>query len=238
MNKGGRFVAELVVHNTEPRQWTQKEITLVEETAEHTWAAVERARAEKVLWESEGRLKVTEAVDIERRRFFDVLETLPVMVCLLTADCHVVFANRAFREKFGESEGRNCYEYCFGSYKPCEFCESYKVLETGKPHHWEAACPDGSVVDVYDFPFSDIDGSPMILEMDIDITERRRAEESLAKIETARKKEITTELRITYRLSPPCLIYRLRNSTIKSASRIWKFWKLLEKAKIVSSPWL
>ncbi len=60
----------------------------------------------------------------ERHRFFDMVEALPVMVCLMTPDYHVTFANRAFREKFGESNGRHCYEYCCGFDKPCEFCES------------------------------------------------------------------------------------------------------------------
>jgi signal transduction histidine kinase len=55
------------------------------------------------------------------------------------------------------------------------------VLKTGKPHHWEVAAPDGSAIDAYDFPFTDVDGSPLILEMDIDITERKRTEEALRK---------------------------------------------------------
>jgi PAS domain S-box-containing protein len=136
-------------------------------------------KAEEILRESEARRKVAEAVEAERRRLFDVLETLPVMVCLLTSDYRVAFANRSFREKFGESNGRYCYDYCFGRTEPCEFCESYKVLETGQPHHWEVNSPDGSVIDAYDFPFTDVDGSPMILEMDIDITERRKSEEKI-----------------------------------------------------------
>jgi signal transduction histidine kinase len=54
------------------------------------------------------------------------------------------------------------------------------VLKTAKPHHWQVTTTDGaSVIDVYDFPFTDVDGSPMILEMDIDITERKQAEEEL-----------------------------------------------------------
>ena len=139
-------------------------------------AAAGRREAE-VLRESEARREVAEAVEAERRRLFDVLETLPVMVCLLTADHHVAFANRTFREKFGEDEGRHCFEYRFGKPEPCAFCESYEVLKTGNPHRWEVASPDGqSLIDVYDFPFTDIDGSPMILETDIDITEQRRAE--------------------------------------------------------------
>jgi PAS domain S-box-containing protein len=125
------------------------------------------------------RKRAEAAAQAERQRLFDVLETLPAMICLLTPDYHVTFANRGFREKFGESHGRHCYEYCFGRTEPCEFCESYTVLKTGQPHHWEVTGPDGSVIDAYDFPFTDVDGSPMILEMDIDITDRRNAETAL-----------------------------------------------------------
>jgi hypothetical protein len=107
---------------------------------------------------------------------------MPIMVCLLTPDYHVAFANRAFRDKFGESHGRHCYEYCFGKKEPCDFCEAYRVLKTGKPHHWQIITPDGaSVIDVYDFPFTDVDGSPMILEIDIDITKHKQAEEEIKK---------------------------------------------------------
>jgi PAS domain S-box-containing protein len=148
----------------------------------------DRMQAEEALRESEARRKVAEAVEAERHRLFDVLETLPAMVCLLTPDYHIAFANLTFREKFGESDGRLCYEYCFGRSKPCEFCESYKVLETGQPHHWEFTAPDGSVIDTHNFPFTDIDGSPMILGMDIDITERKKSEETLKlKLEELRR---------------------------------------------------
>jgi two-component sensor histidine kinase len=46
------------------------------------------------------------------------------------------------------------------------------------------------VIDTYDLPFTDFDGTPMILKMDIDITERKKVEEALASIEIARQKEI------------------------------------------------
>ena len=140
----------------------------------------ERKSIEKALMKIEAERNITEAVKAERQRFFSILETLPMMICLLTSDYHVTFANRSFREKFGESGGRCCHEYIFGNTKPCEFCEAYNVLKTGQPHHWELNISDGStIIDVYNFPFTDIDGSPMILEMDIDITKRKKMEEAL-----------------------------------------------------------
>ncbi|MCW4001431.1 MAG: PAS domain S-box protein [Candidatus Bathyarchaeota archaeon] len=127
------------------------------------------------------RKKVEATVQTERKRLYDVLETLPTMVALLTPDRHIAFANRSFREKFGESKGRYCYESCFGKAEPCGFCESFTPLKTGKPHHWEVKTSDGSIIDAHDFPFTDADGSPMILEMDMDITAQRLAESELKK---------------------------------------------------------
>ena len=40
-----------------PRVWTPDEIALVEEVAERTWAAIERARAEAALRESEDKYR-------------------------------------------------------------------------------------------------------------------------------------------------------------------------------------
>ncbi|WP_269849249.1 hypothetical protein [Methanosarcina horonobensis] len=41
--------------------------------------------------------------------------------------------------------------------------------------------PDGSIFDVYNVPFTDTDGSPMILKMEVDITERKKMEGALKK---------------------------------------------------------
>lgn len=51
--KAGRFVAVMGVHDDSPREWTEEEISLAEETAERTWAAIERASAEAALRVSE-----------------------------------------------------------------------------------------------------------------------------------------------------------------------------------------
>jgi signal transduction histidine kinase/CheY-like chemotaxis protein len=53
--KEGRLAAGLVVNQSSPRTWTDEEIALVEETADRTWAAVERARAEQELREADRR---------------------------------------------------------------------------------------------------------------------------------------------------------------------------------------
>ncbi len=53
--KGGRLVASLVVGCEGPRAWTELDVTLGRETAERTWAAVERSRAEAALRQADRR---------------------------------------------------------------------------------------------------------------------------------------------------------------------------------------
>ena len=144
----------------------------------------ERKKAEEALnklnEELEERvLKRTEEVSAERQRLYNVLETLPAYVILLDKDYCVPFANKVFRERFGESHGRRCYDFLFKRESPCENCETYKVLKTNGPHRWEWTGPDGRDYDIYDFPFVEADGSTLILEMGIDITERKRAEKQI-----------------------------------------------------------
>ncbi len=139
-----------------------------------------------------------EAVEAERKRLYDVLETLPAYVVLLTKDYKAPFANRTFRERFGEARGRRCFEFLFDRTDACPGCETYKVLQTNAPHHWEWVGPDGRNYDVHDFPFRDADGSPLILEMGIDVTEVKRAEAALREVnETLERRVIERTAELT-----------------------------------------
>jgi len=146
-----------------------------EEALRHLNAELEERVAEQV----EEIHHAFQVAKTERQRLYDVLETLPAYVVLLSKDYHVPFANRFFRERFGESHGRCCFQHRFQRSEPCENCETYKVLKTNAPLNWQWTGPDGRDYDIYDFPFTDSDGSPMILEMGIDITERNRARQAL-----------------------------------------------------------
>ncbi|WP_242063552.1 ATP-binding protein [Nostoc sp. FACHB-892] len=55
--KSDRLVATLATNQHPPRDWLPDEITFVQETAERTWAAVERAHAEAALRDSEQRYR-------------------------------------------------------------------------------------------------------------------------------------------------------------------------------------
>lgn len=54
--RGRRWVGAFAVHSNKPRHWSEADIRLVEEVADRIWAAVERARTEDALRDSERRL--------------------------------------------------------------------------------------------------------------------------------------------------------------------------------------
>ena len=55
--KGGQLRAFLVVHHRQAYPWPAEEVSLVEETAERTWTALERIRVSQALRENEERLQ-------------------------------------------------------------------------------------------------------------------------------------------------------------------------------------
>ena len=134
-----------------------------------------------------------EAVKAERKRLYDVMETLPVYVILLSADYHVPYANKFFRERFGDSGGKRCFEYLFGRTEPCEVCESFKVMRTRSPLEWEWTGPDKRDYYIYDFPFTDTDGSPLILEVGVDVTEEKSLRAGLEK-QTGQLRSLANDL--------------------------------------------
>lgn len=115
----------------------------------------------------------------ERQRLFSVLEMLPVAVCLQAKDHSLPYANSRFRQLFGNPEERFCYELFGQGKSPCDPCRATQVLETGLPQQDEYRDASGRVLEVYYSPFCDHDGSLLVLEVAVDISERRIAEEAL-----------------------------------------------------------
>jgi len=137
--KGGRLIAVLFMHYQRAHHWREDELVLLAETAERTWAAVVRARAEAALRHSEERLQ--KALSIET-----------VGVVFLDAMGNVRAANEAFERLSGYArpdlvQGR----VRWGDLTPPEFeavteAAHQELLTTGQntPYEKQALRADGS----------------------------------------------------------------------------------------------
>jgi signal transduction histidine kinase len=176
--------------------FTEDELSLMKTVTAQVSVAMQRKKAEEALRKINEDLEAkvaerTEQLSKERQRLYGILETLPAYVILLDKDHRVPFANKVFREQFGESRGQRCHKYLFNRDGECPDCVTYNVYRENKPQHWYWTGPNGRDYDIYDFPLKEADGSTLILEMGIDITERKRAEaqamESAQKLKDAER---------------------------------------------------
>jgi PAS domain S-box-containing protein len=124
------------------------------------------------------RQRAEAALATERKRLFAVLEHIPAHVSLIRPDHTYAYVNGEFVRRFGEPGKRHCYER-LGSPGPCGECQAMAVFHTGKPVIREWTGPEDKVYRVFDYPFTDVDGSPLVLELGIDVTEARQAEEEI-----------------------------------------------------------
>jgi len=96
-----------------------------------------RKTAEEALRRTEEERKVAEAgargAPAAPRRAGGAYSAI-VLLCS-RRDYQVASPNAASASSSGESEGRRCYEYCFGQTAPCKFCQTTipSVSATGKP---------------------------------------------------------------------------------------------------------
>ena len=158
------------------RQWQQRE--------EKQAAKIGKITA-KLENETHRHQRLEEVFQAERQKLYAVLDTLPAYVVLLAPDYSVPFANREFISRFGAPAGRKCYEFLFGRTSPCPDCETYKALQTNAPHEWQWTGPDGRDYQIYDFPFPDLDGSTLILEMGVDVTDLKEKETEIKRANRA-----------------------------------------------------
>jgi signal transduction histidine kinase/CheY-like chemotaxis protein len=119
------------------------------------------------------------SLEAERKKLYAVLHSLPAFVHLKGEDLSIKFANRWFKEVFGEPGHKHCYELLRGRSQPCENCSALKVFNSKTPTkvEWDDSLR-GRIFEVYNYPFC-TDDELLVLTLGIDITERKQAEEAI-----------------------------------------------------------
>lgn len=88
--KNGKLTAIFYVTSSQPRPWSSDDIALVVDVADRTWIAVEKARAERELRETEARFQI-------------IAESLPALVWILNPNTELTYTNERWVKYSGLS---------------------------------------------------------------------------------------------------------------------------------------
>ena len=174
--KNERKVGALCAADMEPRVWKPGEIDLVKETAERTWAAVERARVEAALRASEGKYRTLfDSID-QGYALLEMLYDANGLAC----DMRFHATNRVFEKQTGWSDyvgktarevNPNLEEFWVKTYG--------RVVETGEPVRFDYYVKEISRWFTVFASRVGGDGSKLLNVVFDDITERKQAEKAL-----------------------------------------------------------
>ncbi len=127
-------------------------------------------------------------------RLLTILDSLNAMVYVSEMESHdILFANQYVQDKVGDVVGKKCWEALQSGQKcPCDFCTNEKLVDTiGNPkdiyRHELQNKKTGRWYDCQARAIKWIDDRIVRLEIGIDITDRKQAEETLCKEYSFRK---------------------------------------------------
>jgi len=110
-----------------------------------------------------------------------LFELAPFPVSIIDRDFHIVLANAAFAEAYGEWQGGHCYEVFKRQHRPCSECVTCKTFEDACTHVTEERgvnkAGESTVVEMKTAPILDDDGSvEYVMETAVDISRLRDME--------------------------------------------------------------
>ncbi|QTA80602.1 Two component system sensor histidine kinase, PAS domain-containing [Desulfonema limicola] len=159
-----------------------------------------REKNQELEKEIEQRKQAERILETERLKIFNLLNSLPAFICLQRPDYSISFVNEKFKNLFGSDLSLPCYKLIQNRDKPCKPCPSFEVFKTRSSIEWELNT-GSKTYQVYDYPFYDLNNELLLLEMGIDITDRKNAENQLKESEEQYKKLINGSPDILYRFS-------------------------------------
>ncbi len=123
----------------------------------------------------------TERMRKERQLLFD---QVPCNILLINRDFRIVRTNKRVRERFGDIEGKYCYETLKGLDHQCSECTARQSFSDGEMHTglhvWKSSTGEEIYSQVTTVPLDEGNGIfDLVMEMAVDITQNLKLEDEL-----------------------------------------------------------
>ena len=130
-------------------------------------------------------VELKKRIKAERDNLKLIFESMADGVYLVSEDYKVEFMNKILRDEFGDRVGSICYNVFHDRAGPGPRCKN-SVVMTGKTVRWEwYSRRTNKTCDLIETPMKNIDGSISKLTIFRDVTERKKADEVIQKLNKA-----------------------------------------------------
>ncbi|MCX5679779.1 MAG: PAS domain S-box protein [Candidatus Omnitrophica bacterium] len=98
---------------------------------------------------------------------------------IIDSEYNMVYIDPEWQKIYGDPKGKKCYAYFMGKEAVCPICGVREALEKKKPVVTEEilAKEDNRPIQVTTIPYQDKNGNWLVAEINVDITDRKKAEE-------------------------------------------------------------
>ncbi|MCX6356728.1 MAG: PAS domain S-box protein [Candidatus Aureabacteria bacterium] len=134
-----------------------------------------------IFWDITERKEAEDAVHRLNRRIEFILGATKTGLDIIDSDFNVVYIDPKWGKVYGAHAGRKCYEYFMGKKEACPHCGVAQALATKEiVVNEEILSKEGNrPIQVTSIPFQDQDGNWLVAEVNVDITERKKAEDEI-----------------------------------------------------------
>ncbi len=131
-----------------------------------------------------GREKAEERIRVDHEKLINILEGMEEVVYVAdTASYEMLYLNGIAKRFWGNGVGKKCYEVLQNRTSPCPFCSNEKITSNlGESYIWEFKNEvNGHWYRCIDRLIPWVDNRMVRFELAVDITDRKKAEEVIAK---------------------------------------------------------
>lgn len=183
VEKAGEMIRTAMRRGSHFFEWTHRRLSGESFPVEVLLTKVEKGQGflQATVRDITERKRIEDELKETKERLETILAVTKTGVDVIDANFNLRYVDPGWQKIYGNFRGCKCYKYFMGREKVCPGCGIPRALRTRKVTITEEVLPrEGNRrIEVHTIPFKNAQGEWLVAEFNVDITERKKAEEAI-----------------------------------------------------------